>query len=125
MDYVRGLVSVTELTQMFKRFLYPFFGLCFGQLFAADTFRLEAIWSRIVNRFEDSQYLCKIHRTLTERPKVPRIKYPVVVFHVGAGNVGGNLLKFHHRIAAIGVEGDVARIEVDSDRWMIHRTYQC
>ena len=124
MGYVRGLISITEPTQMFKRPLYSLLGLCFGQLFATDAFRLEDIGARIINRLEDSQYLRKIYDSLAERPKVPRIEYPVMVFHVGAGNVRGNLLKFYHRIAAIGVEGYIARIEVDSDRWVVHRTYQ-
>lgn len=109
---------------MFKRPLYRLFGLCFSQLFAADTLRLEDVGSRVINRFEDSQYLRKIHDPLAERLKVLRIEYPIMVFHVGAGDVGGDLFKLHHGIAAVGVEGDVARIEVDPDGWMIHRTYQ-
>ena len=73
---------------MFKRLLYPFLGLRFGQIFAADTFRLEDVGSRIINRLEDSQHLCEVHDPLAKRPKVPRLKYPVVVFQMGAGDVG-------------------------------------
>ena len=109
---------------MFKRLLYPFLGLCFGQILAADAFRLENIGTRVINRFEDSQHLRKIYDSLAERREVPRVEYAIVVFQMGAGNVRGDLLKFHNGIAAVGVEGDVARIEVDADGWVIDRMYQ-
>ena len=109
---------------MFKRLLYPFLGLRFRQFLAANAFRLEDVGSRIVNRLEDSQYLREVHGALTNCCEVPRIEYSIVVFQMGAGNVRGNFLKFYDGITAVSVEGDIARIEVDPDGRVVHRTYQ-
>ena len=45
---------------MFKRLLYSFLGLCFGQLFATDAFGLEDIGSRVINRIPFSAAFCSL-----------------------------------------------------------------